>query len=145
MAFLCKHIPEDGRIAVCCEESCMCDGEFLRCSAVCFRARFGREVTFIEAIGYKLHRSVGHSLEFLLDQWRYGYHCRSLVQHHLLHLLMPSFCGGSHCQVLEIEYLRPRIPKIGYPGKSCLTRKSKAYHMHRLRWSRAYDQINRMF
>ena len=47
--------------------------------------------------------------------------------------------------MLEIEYLRPRIPKIGYPGKSCLARKSKAYHMHRLRWSRAYDQINRMF
>ena len=46
--------------------------------------------------------------------------------------------------MLEIEYLGPRIPEIGYPWQSCLARESKAYHVHRLRRSRAYDQIYRM-
>ena len=57
---------------------------------------------------------------------------------------MPSLCGPGHRQVLEIEYLCPRIAEVCNPRDTCFKRESAAYQVHRLRGTGAYNEVYRM-
>ncbi len=94
-AFFRQHIPEDGRVSVGSEKSGMGDGEIpVRTSGGLAACPF--KITFVKSVGDKFHGSPGHSLEFLLDKRGDCDNPYSLVEHLLLHPLMPFLGRGSH-------------------------------------------------
>ena len=122
----------------------MSDAEIRFRSSVRQGKRFSIEFTIVESVRDQLHGRLGHGLELLLHQRRHRHYRCCSVQHLPLHLLMPFFGRTCHLQVLEIEYLGPRIPEVCNPRQTGLPCETKAYHMHRLRRSRADNQIYRM-
>ena len=130
LALLREDLPKHRRVAVCGEQSGVSDAEIHSRSSVRRGKRFRMEFTVVESVRDQLHGRLCHGLELLLHQRRHRHYRSRSVQHLPLHLLMPFFGRTCHLQVLEIEYLGPRIPEVCNPRQTGLLRETKAYHMH---------------
>ena len=89
-----------------------------------------RKITLVVSVGDQFHRSPGHGLEFLLHERGDRYYRTGLIQNLPFHLLVPSFSGLCHGQMLEIEYLGPWITEVGNPWKTGLLRQQTSDHVH---------------
>ena len=136
--FFSENIPECYRIAVGCKESGMHDIElavgFDRCHVV----------ALVISVGHKMDRSVGHLCEILLHKRRYGNDCCRVVENALLQFMMLPFCPFAEHEVLEVEYLCPRVSEVSDPWNPCRQRDLPCYEMHRLWRAGADDNVYRM-
>ena len=130
LALISQHFPKYGRVTICREQSRVGNSKRNICSTLRHFERLLMKIALIESVGDQFHRSLCHSLKLLLDKRGHCHHCSGFIQHLSFHLLMPSLSHAGHSQVLEIEYLGPRVTEVGNPRKTCLTRQLECYQMH---------------
>ena len=143
-ALTCEHVPQHRRVAVCCEKPGVCDREIPVGASCGIHILLRFEVALIKSVCDEPDRRPGHRLELLLHKGRDSHDACCIIQHLLLHPVMPPLGGLGHRQMLEVEYLCPRVTEIRYPRKSGLACKFPAYEVHGLRRTCTYYQVHRM-